>query len=366
MIKTFNINTLILAGGKGRRLNYCNKALLKYNNQTFLDKIVDAFSNFNNIYISLNSSQDLITDKLIRVDDNFEDIGPISGLYEGLKESTLDYVFVVPCDTPNITKEFVEYIVQFVSDEYDAFLIKDKKGLVHPLMGVYNTRISSIIKESIENNDYKVLNILDKINVKYIDLSYTIFDDKFLLANINTEKDYNSLFSYKKSYPPFIAISGVKNSGKTTLITKLLEKFNELEYKVGTIKHDGHDFQMDNLNSDTDRHIKSGAFGTLIFSKSQFMYLEKSPEDSLEKYLNFFKNYDFILLEGFKYISSPKIEIIRNGISNIPVSNSENLLFYATDIENILNDSSKEAINLNNIDLIFNRILNYLNEKRRA
>ncbi|WP_221892192.1 molybdopterin-guanine dinucleotide biosynthesis protein B [Cetobacterium sp. 8H] len=366
MIKIFDINALILAGGKGKRLNFCNKALLKYKNQTFLDKIVDVFSNFNNIYISLNSSQDLITDKLIRVDDNFEDIGPISGLYEGLKESTLDYVFVVPCDTPNITKEFVEYIAQFVSDEYDAFLIKDKDGFVHPLMGIYNTRVCSTIKESIENNDYKVLNILDKINVKYIDLAYTIFDDKFLLANINTENDYKSLFLTKKSSPPFIAISGVKNSGKTTLITKLLKKFKEQGYKVGTIKHDGHDFQMDNLESDTDKHIKSGAFGTLIFSKSQFMYLEKSTEDSLEKYLDFFKNYDFVILEGFKYTSYPKIEIIRKDISNKPIANPNNLIFYATDIENILNDNSNVSINLNHIDSIFNQILNYLNEKRRA
>ena len=34
-----------------------------------------------------------------------------------------------------------------------------------------------------------------------------------------------------------IAICGVKNSGKTTLITKLIQKFNSLGYNVATIKH---------------------------------------------------------------------------------------------------------------------------------
>ena len=41
--------------------------------------------------------------------------------------------------------------------------------------------------------------------------------------------------------PFLLAISGCKNSGKTTLITKLIPKFCEKGYKVATIKHDGHD-----------------------------------------------------------------------------------------------------------------------------
>ena len=42
-----------------------------------------------------------------------------------------------------------------------------------------------------------------------------------------------------------VVICGVKNSGKTTLITKLIPKFTSLGYKVATIKHDGHDFDAD-------------------------------------------------------------------------------------------------------------------------
>lgn len=50
------------------------------------------------------------------------------------------------------------------------------------------------------------------------------------------------------SKKPFIfAISGCKNSGKTTLITKLIPKFCEKGYKVVTIKHDGQDFNADNI-----------------------------------------------------------------------------------------------------------------------
>ena len=46
-----------------------------------------------------------------------------------------------------------------------------------------------------------------------------------------------------KDKPLIIAISGVKNSGKTTMIEKLIPKLINKGIKVETIKHDGHDFE---------------------------------------------------------------------------------------------------------------------------
>ena len=74
---------------------------------------------------------------------------------------------------------------------------------------------------------------------------------------------------------PFIfAISGCKNSGKTTLITKLIPQFYKLGYKVATIKHDGHDFEADNQGTDTYKHKLAGAYGTAIFSNNKFMIVK--------------------------------------------------------------------------------------------
>ena len=61
------------------------------------------------------------------------------------------------------------------------------------------------------------------------------------------------------------AISGVKNSGKTTLICKLLEIFKEKGLKVAVLKHDGHDFEPDVPGTDTYRQIQAGAYGTASF-----------------------------------------------------------------------------------------------------
>lgn len=69
----------------------------------------------------------------------------------------------------------------------------------------------------------------------------------------------------KKKQTQIFAISGVKNSGKTTLITRLLPILSGQGLLVATIKHDGHDFNADVPGTDTYRHFHAGAYGTAIF-----------------------------------------------------------------------------------------------------
>ena len=75
-----------------------------------------------------------------------------------------------------------------------------------------------------------------------------------------------------------VVICGVKNSGKTTLITKLIPKFTSLGYKVATIKHDGHDFDADVEGTDSYKHKQAGAYGTAVFSKNKFMVVKEQKE----------------------------------------------------------------------------------------
>ena len=63
----------------------------------------------------------------------------------------------------------------------------------------------------------------------------------------------------KKNTPFIFAISGYKNSGKTTLITKLIPELKQRGYRVAVIKHDGHDFEADVPGTDSYRHQKAGA-----------------------------------------------------------------------------------------------------------
>lgn len=158
---------------------------------------------------------------------------------------------------------------------------------------------------------------------------------------------------------PFImAISGCKNSGKTTLITKLIPKFCEKGYKVATIKHDGHDFQGDVVGTDTYKHKNAGAYGTAIFSKNKFMVIKEDKFIDETYFIKLFPEADIIFLEGFKASDYPKLEIVRKGNSNRPICNEKNLIGILSDI-NVM-EGNYNIIDLNNIELIVEKILNYM------
>lgn len=115
--------------------------------------------------------------------------------------------------------------------------------------------------------------------------------------------------------PYILAISGVKNSGKTTLITKLIAELKKRDLQTAVIKHDGHDFEPDVPNTDSWKYAKAGACGTCVFSGQKHMIIHYMPAPSVEELIQAFPEADVVLLEGFKYSGYPKIEIVRKGNS---------------------------------------------------
>ena len=130
-----------------------------------------------------------------------------------------------------------------------------------------------------------------------------------------------------------VAISGIKNSGKTTLICRLLEIFKEKGLRVAVLKHDGHDFEPDVPGTDTYRQLQAGAYGTAVFSKGKYMLVKQQPQISEKELMEFFPEADLILLEGFKYSTYPKIEIVRKGNSAESICNPKRLMAIATNLD---------------------------------
>lgn len=161
-----------------------------------------------------------------------------------------------------------------------------------------------------------------------------------------------------KDKAKIIAISGVKNSGKTTLIEKLIPYLTREGLRVATIKHDGHDFDPDVKGTDSFRHRIAGAYGTAIFSDKKFMII-KEEKTNEEELINYFSDADVILLEGFKYSNYPKFEIIRKGNSSESVCKRETLLGIISDIN--FEDEELEVIHINDIDKVAKLIIKYIN-----
>ena len=133
---------------------------------------------------------------------------------------------------------------------------------------------------------------------------------------------------------PFVAvICGVKNSGKTTLITRLVRLLSEKGIRTAVIKHDGHDFECDIPGTDSYRIREAGAYGTAVFSKYRSFVYKEGCRETPEEMIAQFPKADLILIEGMKNSTSPKIAVIRREISGEPASNPEGRFLIVSDWE---------------------------------
>jgi molybdopterin-guanine dinucleotide biosynthesis protein B len=114
---------------------------------------------------------------------------------------------------------------------------------------------------------------------------------------------------------PIISIVGKSDSGKTTLIEKLLPELKRRGYRVATVKHDIHSFEVDREGKDSWRHKQAGAH-TVVISSPQKVALIRDVEKDLtleELREKLIQDVDLILSEGYKKDVQPKIEVFRKG-----------------------------------------------------
>lgn len=133
--------------------------------------------------------------------------------------------------------------------------------------------------------------------------------------------------------PKIIAIVGKSDSGKTTLIEKLIALLTGKGYKIGSVKHAHDGFEMDKQGKDSFRHRKAGASATLVISEKKIALVKDDQTDYIEKMQSYLSGMDIILAEGFKKQTLPKIEVFRvNSGHNEPLCmTDENLIAFVTD-----------------------------------
>lgn len=159
----------------------------------------------------------------------------------------------------------------------------------------------------------------------------------------------------KKTKQITAAVCGVKNSGKTTLLTGLVKEFAGRGKKTAVIKHDGHDFFCDIPGTDSYQFKEAGAYGTAVFSDSRVFIHKTGTKERLEGLIGMFPEADVILIEGMKEDGFPKIEVIREGISTHPISNPEGRFLIVTD-RNLI-DYGEETAGFEEIERIADKIL---------
>jgi molybdopterin-guanine dinucleotide biosynthesis protein B len=159
---------------------------------------------------------------------------------------------------------------------------------------------------------------------------------------------------------PLFGIAGWKNSGKTTLMVKLIENFAGRGLRVAAMKHAHHAFDIDHEGRDSFRYKAAGASTVAVSSAKRFAImteLKGRPEPTLAELVSHIGNADIILVEGFKAGTHPKIEVRRReAVSGPPLApNDPAILAIAADFK--LEDATLPVFALDDLDGIASFIL---------
>jgi molybdopterin-guanine dinucleotide biosynthesis protein A len=187
------MSAVILAGGKSSRMNYQNKALLLWNGKSFLKVLAEELKLVaDEILVSEHELQPRWLEDHAIVYDDFPDCGPLSGIESGLACCKNDCLIVAACDMPMLKKELFYTMYQQLED-YDA-IIPVAKGKMQPLAAIYKKKTLNIVRQQLQNGDYRVRELLEKLNIRYFDVCAYGFDLS-MFKNVNTMKAYQKLIS---------------------------------------------------------------------------------------------------------------------------------------------------------------------------
>lgn len=133
-----------------------------------------------------------------------------------------------------------------------------------------------------------------------------------------------------------VSIVGHSQSGKTTLLEKLIPEMVSRGYSIATVKHTHHKVVPDQPEKDNWRHLQAGSAATVLSSADNLTLIKPMADASLDDIARLLgEDYDLILAEGFKHDNAPKIEVHRK--------NTGPLLTDLTELFAIVSDESLDS-----------------------
>jgi len=190
LISKDKITGIILAGGKSSRMGK-DKGTCNFKNRPLVEYAIEVLRPFcGELLLSANNIESYKKYAMEVVPDEVSSIGPLGGIYTCLRKSKSEHNIILSCDTPFITKELIEYIIENIDSDYKVVAPLHRHNFIEPLCAYYSKDLIPEFEDCIKNEDYKLLRLLKSVKMKTlkIDSKLEFFSPK-LFNNLNTPED---------------------------------------------------------------------------------------------------------------------------------------------------------------------------------
>jgi molybdopterin-guanine dinucleotide biosynthesis protein B/molybdopterin-guanine dinucleotide biosynthesis protein len=323
---------VLLAGGGSRRAGV-DKRYLVLGGQTLLRRNL-AFLHglFPTVAISLGQGQrlDLGDAAELGETDILHDAWPGSSPLAGIATALVRYrapVFALAVDVAFPSRSAsVRVLAAFPGHDVAVPTIDSHH---QPLFAVYGPGCLAPMSTMLKAGEQRILDVFPEVRTASVP-----FQSDAPFHSINTMDEYRAArdrlsrgddpaavgsqaagpdAAGHEAAPALVAVVGKSDSGKTTLIEKLVPELVKLGLRVGTVKHDAHSFEIDHPGKDSWRHGQSGAQAYVIASPKRLAYIARQDEEMPLAAIaqRYFAGFDLVVAEGYKATAPHRVEIFR-------------------------------------------------------
>jgi molybdopterin-guanine dinucleotide biosynthesis protein A len=189
-----DVTAVILAGGKGRRMEGKDKGLVELANRPLIEYVISAIKpQVETIILNANRNQQqyslygypVITDAL----DNFQ--GPLAGFYSAMKNANSSHIVTMPCDGPLLPKDLVARLIAALFDEKAEIAVAHDGDRMQPVYSLIPVALMSSLNDFLDSGERKIDLWYKQHQVALADFS----DCPETFRNINTAEQRDKLQS---------------------------------------------------------------------------------------------------------------------------------------------------------------------------
>lgn len=154
------VDAVVLAGGRGSRVGYQQKALMPYRGRPIVSTVIERLeSQCRQLWLNVNAEQPayrLLADHLFD-DGNGEYLGPLAGMASAWRYVDSEWILFVPCDNPDIPIDLVARLQAAYQLQPNPLVVVNDGERLQPLYLLMHRQLQASLEQAISVSHLSVM-----------------------------------------------------------------------------------------------------------------------------------------------------------------------------------------------------------------